>query len=178
MNKFIISILSLVLLTSCNETNSNNSGSGSSESKSSNQCNNLLTQAVSSSIKNTTNLQIKWSDEEYRSCGVSFKIATIDFQVDLELNELGTANTMKTVGVMELSNAAMDFKTIGFYKDKEEITDLGDKAIYYNKMNNHEVYVLSGDNSFTVKTINWNTRGGDKDITVKVAKTIIETLAK
>lgn len=174
MNKFIILILTITLLTSCSE----NSNSNSSGSKSSAQCDNMLLDAVNSGIENTKNLQIKWSDDDGQSCGVSFKVAEVDYQVDLEFDEMGTANNMKTVGITEMSHAELDFRVAESYKEHEGIANLGDKAVYYNQANNHQVYVLTGDNSFTVKTINWKTRGGDKDITVKVANMVVTLLKK
>ena len=172
MKIFIVLFLSLPLLASCGE----DSSPSSTASKSSNECKEILTKAVSGSIVNIKNLQTKWSEDDGLSCGVSFKVGDVDYQVDLDLDEMGTANNKKTVGITEMTNAEMDFRVAESFKEHEQIANLGDKAVYYTQANSHQVYVLSGDNSFTVKTINWNTRGGDKNITIKVAEKITKML--
>jgi len=182
MNKILIIALSVLLLASCSDANSDKKSdantSSKAQSKAINSCDNILIDSVNLAVTANKNLGIKWSKEEERSCGVYFKIGDVDYQVDLELKEIGTANDKKIIGGMDTTVSAVDFKKIGFYKDQEEITNLGDKAIYYNIRDSREVYVLSGDNAFIVKTINWNTRGGNKDITVKVAKMIASKLTK
>ncbi len=169
INKTIL-ILTVTILISCGESNGN--------SNSSNLCDGMLINAVESSVADTTGLTIKSSNEKYRECSVSFKIANIDYQIDLELNEMGTALNMKKVGITEMTHFAVEEQVIGFYKEQEKITGLGDKAIYYKRNNSYKILVLSGDDAFTLGTINWNTRGGDKNITVKVAKAIVKQLKK
>ncbi len=169
INKTIL-ILAVTALFSCGESNSN--------SNSSSLCDGLLMDVVKSSVPNISNLGIKSSNEEYRECSVLFKIGSIDYQVDLELTEMGTALDMKTVGITEMTNFAFEEQVIAFYKEQEEISGVGDKAIYYKRNNSYKISVLSGDDAFTLGTINWNTRAGDKDITVKVAKAIVEKLKK
>jgi len=169
INKTIL-ILTVTALFSCGESNSNSS--------SSNLCDGLLMDVVKSSVPNTTNLGIKSSNEKYRECSVAFKVRDIDYQIDLELKEMGTALEMKTVGITEMTKFAVEEQVIGFYKEQEKISGVGDKAIYYKRNNSYKISVLSGDDAFTLGTINWNTRAGDKDITVKVAKAIVEKLKK
>ncbi len=166
-NKTIL-ILTITALISCGESNNN--------SASSNSCDGMLKKAVESSIQGINGLAIKFSNEEYRECGVSFKKGDINFQVDLELTEMGTALDMKKVGITEMTHFALEEQVISFYKEQENISNVGDKAIYYRRNNSHQISVLSGNNSFVVRTINWNTRGGDKDSTVKVAKAIVKEL--
>ena len=132
--------------------------------------------AVESSIPEIKGLAIKSSNEEYRECSVSFKIGDIDYQVGLELKELGTALDLKMVGITEMTHYVLEEQTTGFYKEQEKVTGVGDKAIYFKRNNSYKISVLSGDNAFEVGTINWNTRAGDKGITIKVAKTVIKEL--
>ena len=156
------------MLVACGDSN------GGSTNGSTGQCDSLLLNAVNANIKNTENLRIKWAKPKYHSCGVSFKKDAIDYQVNLELKNIGTANDKKEIsstGVI-MTNYEFDETVVSFYKDKENIPNLGTRAIYYNRGGNFEIMVLSGDNAFIVKTINWNTRGGDKSITIKVAKAI------
>jgi len=163
-----ILILGVTALISCGESNNNSS--------SFNLCDGILMGAVESSVQNFKHLAIKSSDEEYRECSVLFKIGDIDYQVDLELKELGTALDMKMVGITKMTHFALEEQVISFYKEQEKIIGVGDKAIYYKRNNSYQISVLSAADAFMVRTINWNTRGGDKDITVKVAKEVTELL--
>ncbi len=169
INKTIL-IFAVTFLISCGQSNNNSS--------SSNLCDGILINAVESSIKEIKGLAIKSSDEEYRECSVSFKIEGTDYQVDLELKELGTALDLKMVGITEMTHYALEEQVISFYKEQEKIAGVGDKAIYYKRNNNYKISILSGNNSFMLGTINWNTRSGDKDITIKVAQAVIEELTK
>lgn len=169
INKTIL-IFAVTVLISCGQSNNNSS--------SSNLCDGILINAVESSIKEIKGLTIKSSDEEYRECSVSFKIGGTDYQVDLELKEMGTALDMKMVGTTEMTHYALEEQVIGFYKEQENVAGIGDKAIYFKRNNSYKISVLSGDNAFEVGTINWNTRGGDKDITIKIAKAVIQELTK
>ncbi len=165
-----ILILTFTVLISCGESNNHSS--------SSNLCDGILMNAAESSVPNIKGLAIKYSDEKYRKCGVSFKIENIDYQVDLELKEMGTALNMKMVGITEMSHYAFEEQVIGFYKEQEKILGVGDKAIYYQRNDSYKISVLSGDDSFTLGTINWNTRAGDKEMAVKIAKAVVESLKK
>ena len=176
MKKTILFTLLIISLTAYSDGNENTNSVNNTSSNSSIQCNEVLTEAVKKSIENTKILRTKWAEDDGISCGVSFRVGDIDYQVDLDFDKMGTAHNKKTVGITEMTNAEMDFRVVESYKEHEQIANLGDKAIYYTRGNSHQVFVLSGDNTFTVKTINWKTRGGDKNITIKVAEKITKML--
>lgn len=157
------------LLVGCGESGDNASQSSGSESS---PCHSVLKQAVKSAVGDATDIANK-GDAIGDTCSVAFKLDDIDYQADFDMVELGTANEMKTVGVMEMSRFEFLEKKISFYKEKEVISDVGDKAIYYKKGDNSELTTLAGDNVIQLSVLNWNTRTYDKALAIKVTKAIL-----
>ena len=172
MKQILPLITTVALLTACSQAQNTETNNTSG------LCDSLLMPAVKTAIADTQNLKVKYSDPEIHKCGVSFKLGSIDYQINFQQTEIGTANDKKDIGKTGIIKTNYQFQqtVVSFYKDNEEIADVGQEAVYYNRGGSYEVYVLTGDDAFTLQTINWNTRGGDKDITINVAKIVANQL--
>lgn len=172
MKRLLPAIVMLTLLVACDESTSESTvrTAGSEDSL----CMATLKTAIRETLVDA--IEIKNRVNEADTCSTSFKLNETYYQVNLDLRALGTADDMKTVGVMEMSQFELLKKTALFYKNQENIAKLGDYAVYYTKGGNDELMAKLGGNVIQLGVFNEMSKGYDKALAIKLANVVLTEL--
>ena len=178
MKNLLSLTLALVLLTACGESSNDTANNSSDKDVASGICSKTLTKSINSTLSNVSNFEMFDSSETL--CTARFQQGEKHYKVDLEI-EHGTANDQS--GDLEIlgkpvTNYDMLEAQAG-RKTREEITGVGDKAIYYALGGNYKLLALSGNDAIIVSAYEfWDKPIYKKAMTIDIAKTIISELAK
>jgi hypothetical protein len=169
----LLALLS-TLLTACDESSEGAAGtSGLEESL----CHTVLKSEVRISLTDAIDVKNK-GEGSGDACRVSIKLNDIYHLIGLDLRAVGTANELKTVGIMEMSQFDILKKMALFYKNQEELTAVGDYALYYTKAGVDELLARSGDNAIQLWVFNEGDKGYDKALAIQLGRAVLTELPK